>query len=131
MAMKLYHPMSGKTADYTGRVPPAGWIRAEELVDTATGYRVWISAEPSSNSGQGVALALSSRRSDNGHEGEPAYMLVDAYERLPEGEKKRYLAAPVSVPKSAPEQKNVALEAEVAALKAQLAALAQPQKGGR
>jgi hypothetical protein len=130
MAIKFYHPKSGKSADPTGPVPPAGWIRAEELIDTASGHRMWISAEPSSNSGQGVAQALSARRSDAGHEGEPAFMTLEHYARLPEMEKQRLIAAPISVPKSMPEQQLAAKDAELAALKAQLAALQpQPQKG--
>lgn len=121
MAAMFYHPKSGKSAPAQGR-PSAGWIVAEELVDVRNGHTMWISREPSVNSGQGVAMALSLVRDDAGHEGDPSFMTLDAYARLPAQQRAALRQESVGVPPSASERRVAELEAEVAALRA-----AQPQ----
>jgi hypothetical protein len=125
-----YHPKSGQSKPASGKTP-AGWMLAEELVDVRNGHTVWISCEPSVNSGQGVAQALSLRREDPGHENEPAFMTREMYARLPEGERKKMLAEPVSPPKATHEKKAKELEERNAALQAELAALKKQAEGRR
>lgn len=90
----------------------AGYGRYELLVDTTLGTELPISIEGQNSSGQGVERCLAKKRRDEGHVGQPAFMLPEQWKRLSAEERAAFKPAGRSHGKQADLEAQVQAQAD-------------------